>query len=102
MRILVFFDLPVARKSDRKQYAKFRKYLLNDGYDMIQYSVYCRICNGNDGMQKYLERLNRNLPPKGSVRVLTITDKQYARMKLLVGLPTPTEKKLNSTQLSLF
>jgi CRISPR-associated protein Cas2 len=43
MRILVFFDLPVVSKEDRKVYGQFRKFLIQDGYDMLQFSVYCRI-----------------------------------------------------------
>ena len=45
MRLLVFFDLPVVKREDRKEYQVFRRFLLNDGYTMIQYSVYSRICN---------------------------------------------------------
>ena len=48
MRMLVFFDLPVVTKTHRRAYTVFRRFLLNDGYDMIQFSVYGRILNGND------------------------------------------------------
>ena len=47
MRMLVFFDLPVVTKTHRRAYTVFRRFLLNDGYDMIQFSVYGRILNGN-------------------------------------------------------
>ena len=50
MRLIVFFDLPVVTKKDRKIYAQFRKFLIKDGYDMLQFSVYSRICNGDDGV----------------------------------------------------
>ncbi len=90
MRILVFFDLPVVSKRDRKNYTIFRRFLLNDGYHMIQFSVYSRICNGYDDVDKHIRKINKNLPPKGSVRVLTITEKQYSKMSLLVN----TEKSL--------
>lgn len=102
MRILVFFDLPVVRKEDRKEYQTFRRFLLNDGYIMIQYSVYTRICNGSDGVAKHLNRLENNLPAKGSVRYLKITEKQYAEMKFLVGMPKTQEKTINSSQLNVF
>lgn len=102
MRILVFFDLPVVKKMERKVYAQFRRFLLNDGYDMIQYSVYSRLCNGTDMTNKHLKRLNTILPEKGSVRCLTITEKQYEDMKFLVGKPMTKEKKVNCNQLSLF
>ena len=77
----------------------FRRLLLNDGYDMIQFSVYGRILNGSDAEQKHLKRLTANLPPAGSVRVLTVTEKQYASMLLLVGLPLFQEKKVNASQM---
>ena len=91
MRVLVLFDLPVTTKKDRKNYAKFRHFLIHDGYDMLQFSVYSRITQNHDDAKKHVERLNKNLPPKGSVRVLQITEKQYASMMLLVGERTATE-----------
>ena len=102
MRLIVFFDLPVVKKKDRKEYQQFRRFLLNDGYMMIQFSVYSRICNGIDGANKHLSRLNKNLPPRGSVRYIQVTEKQYSEMKFLVGKPKPQEKVVNATQLSLF
>ena len=102
MRILVFFDLPVVQPEERKIYQKFRKFLLDDGYMMLQFSVYCRIVNGEDGIDKHFKRLSQNLPAKGSIRFLQITDKQYAQMKFLVGTPKKQEKKVNKDQLLLF
>lgn len=102
MRMLVFFDLPVVSKADRHAYTVFRRFLLNDGYDMIQFSVYGRIVNGNDAQHKHAQRLLANLPPEGSVRLLTVTEKQFASMKLLVGLPLFQEKKVSSEQMALF
>lgn len=102
MRMLVFFDLPVVTKAERRAYTVFRRFLLNDGYDMIQYSVYGRILNGSDAEAKHLKRLVENLPPAGSVRVLTVTEKQFASMKLLVGLPLFQEKTVSAQQILLF
>lgn len=102
MRMLVFFDLPVVTRSERRAYAQFRRFLLNDGFDMIQFSVYGRILNGRDAEDKHMQRVVANLPARGSVRVLTITEKQYASMKLLVGLPLFQEKRVNAQQILLF
>lgn len=102
MRMVVFFDLPVVTREDRRNYAQFRRFLLNDGYDMIQLSVYGRILNGNDALEKHMKRLVANLPPAGSVRVLTVTEKQFASMRLLVGLPLFQETKVNAAQIALF
>lgn len=102
MRLLVFFDLPVVTKAERRAYTIFRRFLLNDGYDMIQFSVYGRILNGKDAEQKHLQRLIINLPADGSIRALTVTEKQYASMKLLVGLPLFQEKAIKANQMLLF
>ena len=102
MRMLVLFDLPVVSKAERRAYTLFRRFLLNDGYDMIQFSIYGRILNGNDAEKKHMKRLVDNLPPAGSVRCLTVTEKQFASMKLLVGMPLFQEKKVNAAQMLLF
>jgi CRISPR-associated protein Cas2 len=102
MRMMVLFDLPTVTKTERRAYTLFRRFLLNDGYDMIQYSIYGRILNGNDAEEKHMNRLVANLPPAGSIRVLTVTEKQYASMKLLVGLPLFQEKQVNAQQILLF
>jgi CRISPR-associated protein Cas2 len=102
MRMVVFFDLPVVTKAERRAYTVFRRFLLNDGFDMLQFSVYGRILNGRDAEEKHMQRLVANLPPDGSVRVLTVTEKQYASMKLLVGLPKFQEKAIKANQMLLF
>ena len=86
MRMLVFFDLPVTTKADRKAYAQFRKFLVNDGYDMLQFQRVRSHRRQSRCWEKHYARVVANLPPEGSVRVLTVTEKQYASMKILVGL----------------
>ncbi|WP_130859229.1 CRISPR-associated endonuclease Cas2 [Gracilibacillus phocaeensis] len=93
MRILVFFDLPVVAKRDRKAYARFRKFLLNDGYVMLQYSVYYRICNGEEAVQKHMKRLRQNIPPvNGAIRTLKVTEKQFEKMEILLGDTSANEE----------
>ena len=99
MRILVMFDLPVTGRKARKEYSRFRKFLINDGYDMLQYSVYSRITRNHDDASKYVKRLKNNLPPKGSVRAMTVTEKQYASMLVLVGEITATEDLLKPREI---
>lgn len=102
MRLLVFFDLPMVSKTEKRAYVQFRRFLLNDGYDMIQWSVYGRLLAGADDQEKHLRRLTDHLPPAGSIRCMTVTEKQYAGIRLLVGKPTFQEKKVNVSQLLLF
>lgn len=102
MRIIVFFDLPVVIPRDRKAYSRFRKFLLNDGYTMLQYSVYTRICNGDDGVQKHMRRLKENIPPvNGAIRALKITEKQFENMEILLGTTTP-EEELGANKIDFF
>ena len=102
MRLLVFFDLPMVTKADKRAYVQFRRFLLNDGYDMIQWSVYGRLLNGTDAQAKHLTRLADSLPPAGSVRCMTVTEKQFSGIRLLVGLPLFQEKKVTAEQMLLF
>ena len=91
MWIIVFFDLPVTEPKQRKAATKFRNFLLNDGYVMLQYSVYSRVCKGQAAVAKHIKRAQNNLPSEGSIRALQVTDKQYARMKILLGNLVPEE-----------
>jgi CRISPR-associated protein Cas2 len=91
--VFVFFDLPVGTRADRRNATRFRKFLKNDGYMMLQWSVYARVCRGEDAADKHSQRVTKSLPPRGSVRTLQVTDKQYARMRLLLGEATFSEKK---------
>ncbi len=92
MWLFVFFDLPVGTKPDRRTATRFRNFLKGDGYMMLQYSVYARVCRGEEAVDKHLQRVTRNLPKKGSIRALQVTDKQYGRMKLMLGESTKNEK----------
>ncbi|WP_338846129.1 CRISPR-associated endonuclease Cas2 [Massilia sp. W12] len=102
MRLMVFFDLPVKLRTERRAYAQFRRFLQSEGYDMLQFSVYARLVNGNDDMEKHVKRLCANLPPQGSVRYLQISERQFSNMKMLVGEASFQEKKVNASQLLLF
>lgn len=102
MRLMVLFDLPVVKKSDRKAYQQFRRFLLNDGYYMIQFSIYARLCNNQENLSTHVNRLVKNLPSKGSIRYLQITEKQYGDMKVILGEKTVKETCQISQQLSIF
>lgn len=100
MRIIVFFDLPTLTKSDRKNASRFRNFLVKDGFIMLQLSVYSRICKGQDAVDKHIKRLKCLIPKEGSVRLLTVTEKQYASMEVLVGT-LKKEENLGEKQLLL-
>lgn len=79
------FDLPVVTVEEKQIYSKFRKFLLKDGYIMIQFSIYSRICKNSDDVIKHINRIRQNLPDKGNIRLLQVTEKQYQDMMLLCG-----------------
>ena len=85
MRMMVFFDLPVKTKIQRRAATRFRSFLLKDGYFMMQYSVYCRVCNGIDAVEQHKKRLEENKPDNGCVRLLVLTEKQFERMDIIIG-----------------
>jgi CRISPR-associated protein Cas2 len=101
MWLFVFFDLPVGSKVERRNATKFRKFLVDDGFDMMQLSVYTRVCRGQDALEKHVARVQRHLPPKGSVRAIQVTERQYARMHFLVGNKTEKEKSANDQMVLL-
>ena len=93
MWLMIFFDLPVGTKKQRRDATQFRNFLKKDGFLMLQFSVYARICRAEEGVDKHLNRICQYLPPVGSVRSLQITDRQYERMKHLVGRAKKSENK---------
>lgn len=98
--LFVFFDLPVGTKAERRAATRFRNFLKDDGYMMLQYSVYARVCRGEDAAEKHVARICKQLPSTGSIRALQVTDKQYGRMRLLLGDASKNEK-IAPTQLVL-
>jgi CRISPR-associated protein Cas2 len=85
MWLLVMFDLPTDTKRARREYALFRKTLLEDGFQKMQYSVYLRHCASIENAEVHATRVERNLPPEGEVRIMSITDKQFERMEIFLG-----------------
>lgn len=85
VRIIVFFDLPVTTAGQRKDYTKFRRNLIKEGYLMMQESVYTKLAINRQTMELELKRILAFLPKDGLVQALTVTEKQFSRMKTLMG-----------------
>lgn len=98
--VVRFFRSAGLTKVQRRNANRFRNFLKDDGFMMLQFSVYARVCRGEDGATKHIARVTRNLPGEGSVRALQVTDRQYAKMKLMLGEATKTES-LGSRQMVL-
>lgn len=85
MRIIVFFDLPTETSKDRRIYSKFRKYLIEDGFIMLQESVYAKLALNNSIVNAIKDKLYKNKPPKGIVQLLVITEKQFSEIEYVIG-----------------
>lgn len=99
MRMLCMFDLPVETESQRRAYRIFRKELIKEGFVMIQYSIYVRICPSREYANRLENRIKKNLPEEGNVRLLCVTEKQYEDMKLLVGSRLASETTIGTERL---
>ena len=101
MWVIAMFDLPTDTPKARRAYARFRKDLLNDGFTMMQYSVYIRHCASIENAKVHATRMGRQVPSAGEVRFLTITDNQFGRIETYVG-QTRKAPPIPPAQLELF
>ena len=85
MWVIAVFDLPTDTPKARREYTQFRKLLLKNGFRRMQYSVYSRHCASQENADVHVQRIERAIPPDGEVRIITITDKQFERMRIFVG-----------------
>ena len=85
MRILVLFDFPITTLENNRSYRAFRKYLLKNGFMMMQESVYCKIALNAVVAGAIINNVKLNLPPDGLVQLLTVTERQFSRMEVLLG-----------------
>lgn len=91
--LFVMFDLPVDTKTARKRYAQFRSLLLHEGFAQMQYSIYARYFSSEEQSEPSVGRISSRVPPKGAVRLLTVTDRQFGKMQCFHGkTAVPTEK----------
>lgn len=86
MRLVVLFDLPMLTDKDKREYSRFRKFLLKNGFIMMQKSVYTKLVINNVTSMAVRQRVKENLPPEGVVELLEITENQFAKIEYLVGV----------------
>lgn len=102
MRAMVIFDLPVVTKKERKLATSFRRFLLDDGFEMLQYSVYTRLCPDRDNAYTHLDRIKKAAPDSGSIRMLMLTEHQFTSMCVVAGDKSTQEIKNTPQQLAFF
>ncbi|MBP5262048.1 MAG: CRISPR-associated endonuclease Cas2 [Clostridiales bacterium] len=85
MRVIVFFDLPIETTENRRDYSRFRRMLIKNGFIMLQESVYCRMALNQNAALSISSTIKRNKPPKGLVQILVVTERQFSKMEYVVG-----------------
>lgn len=86
MRLIVFFDLPLETREERRVYSQFRKFLIRNGFYMMQKSVYCKMVLNQSNAIACRQHLKLNSPSNGLIQVLTITENQFVRMEYISGV----------------
>ncbi len=99
VRVICIFDLPVVTDNDKRAYRTFRKFLIKNGFEMLQYSVYIRTCPNRSFANKFYNRIKQNAPRKGDIQLLTITEKQFEDMVHIVCDDKERQKILSSDEL---
>ncbi len=87
MRILLFFDLPTLTIEQRRDYRKFRKWLVSEGFIMLQESVYSKLAMNSNSAKLIIENVRRHKTEEGNIQILLISEKQYNKIELIVGTP---------------
>ncbi len=101
MWIFVMFDLPVETREQSRAASKFREFLLDQGFEKSQFSVYARFCNGKEQFETYMRRIEASLPERGDIHVLSFTDRQYENIVRFSGQRRRKQQK-NPDQMALF
>lgn len=101
MWLYVMFDLPVGTRAERRAATKFRNSLLDEGFEMAQFSVYLRFAPNKEAAETYINRIRQSLPGRGKVHIVTLTDKQYGNARIFTGKKRE-QSPGNPNQLLLF
>ena len=88
MRTIVFFDLPNVYSKDKRNYQLFRKFLIRQGFVMMQESVYSKIVLNSQQSSLLIDRIKKQAPKRGLIQALIVTEKQYSQMKYIIGRNT--------------
>ena len=101
MWMMVMFDLPTETSVQRKAATKFRKFLLDEGFEMVQFSVYVQFTGTYENSQKFIRAIQRNNPTNGDVNILFFTDKQFSNI-IHIQNRIPKSLKKKPDQFELF
>lgn len=99
MRLMLLFDLPVITDAQKREYRIFRDNIIDDGFIMLQYSVYVRYCQNDSDADKHIERVKKMQPKYGNVRIIKITENQFTSMIVVQGETSEQEEVTTDEQL---
>lgn len=99
VRLLCMFDIPMETKHEQKKYRIFRKALLENGFIMLQYSIYYRSLPNRSSLKKYETILKSKVPRSGNIRLLYVTETQFQDMLLLTGSRSQQEEIVGSKRM---
>ena len=85
MRLILFFDLPSKEDYEKKEYRLFQKALIKNGYVMMQFSVYIKAINSFSKVKREMQKIKKDIPSGGNIRMIAITEKQYLNMEIILG-----------------
>ena len=85
MRVMVLFDLPTITEKNRAEYRKFHKFLIQEGFIMMQESVYVKLALNQNTAAAIIDALKKNKPPEGLVQILSVTEKQFSKIEIITG-----------------
>ena len=100
MRMLLFFDLPRDTAKQRAAATKFVKDLTKQGFIMLQESVYCKLSLNPSSLELQKAAVKKVKPNEGSVLLLTVTEKQFNSMEILLG--SLESRQVSNTERMLF
>ena len=92
MKLLCFFDLPMVDNKDKRIYRIFRKKIMKEGFVMVQFSVYVKACPNRESILQESKFIKKICPKYGNVRLLTITEKQYDDIEIIIGTKSLRER----------
>lgn len=95
MRVIVFFDLPTLTSKDRREYRQFRKFLVKEGFIMMQESIYSKVALNNTTANLIKHKVRKNKAKGGLIQMMTITEKQYGNIEFVSG--DISSKTINDT-----
>lgn len=85
MRVIVMFDLPTITANECREYRKFRKFLIKNGFIMMQESIYSKLTLNANAAEAVIANVRRSKPPAGIIQLLMVTEKQFSNIELVVG-----------------